>query len=99
MENELKNLKLKIDQLIETQKLILEKLNQSTILIKEPIPLKNIKKTTRNKQVDEYYLILKNGLRLKEKFNLANTPQSNRILAYLHSNDPKVFDGLKRNKN
>lgn len=99
MKKELKSLHLKIDQLAETQKLILELLNQSTILTKEP-PI-NLKKTSKkvekNKRMEELRLVLINSPVLKRKFNLAVSPQGNRILAYLRTNDPKVFDGLKRN--
>ncbi|WP_372744422.1 hypothetical protein [Lutibacter sp.] len=99
MEDKLNELILKVDQLFETQKLILEKLDQSTILTKEPIiRKKQSEKEPENIQHEEIKLIIMNGRRLKQEFNLAVTPQGNRILAYLRTNDPKIFDGLKRKK-
>ena len=40
--------------------------------------------------------VIINGPLLREKFNLAMTPQSHRILAYLRTGNPAAFDGLKR---
>lgn len=37
------------------------------------------------------------GLELRNKFNLATTPSAERIREYQRTNDPKAFDGLKRN--
>lgn len=44
-------------------------------------------------------LIILNGHRLKGQFNLLQRPRPEKILAYLHTNDPKIFDGLKRKAN
>ena len=101
MESEIKTLILKVDKLMEMQELILERLNQSTILTKEPIIIlkKLTKKEDTDKMMEEFKLVLTHKLRLQKLFNLAVTPQRNRILAYLRSNDPKAFDGLKRNPN
>lgn len=100
MEKELKELSAKIDKLIEVQELILSRLNQSTILTKEPITSlkKSTKKEEQNKRMEEFSLIIRNRHWIQVKFNLAVAPQSNRILAYLRTNDASVFDGLKRNK-
>lgn len=101
MEDKLNELHEKIDKLIEIQEMILKKLDQSTILTKEPVNFVK-KKVTKselvNQKVEELKLIFEHGHRLQAKFNLAVTPQSNRILAYLRTNDDSVFDGLKRNK-
>lgn len=98
MESELKNLILKVDKLMEIQKLILERLNQSTILTKDPIV--NIKKTTkkeeRDKKTQELASIILSGHRLKGQFNLLQRPSHEKILDYLRTNDPKIFDGMKR---
>lgn len=101
MESELKSLILKVDKLMEMQELILERLNQSTILTKEPIinPKKLTKKEETDKMIEEFKLVFTHQHRLQKQFNLAVTPQRSRILAYLRSNDPKTFDGLKRNPN
>lgn len=98
MEAQLKALNLKLDQLLEMQQTILNKLSQSNMT---PIELeKNIRTSSFNEPdifSKEYFiLITEQGEILKDKFNLKTTPQGNRIMAYLRSNDPKVFDGLKR---
>ncbi len=99
MEKEFQELSAKIDKILEMQELILNRLNQSTILTKEPItPIKKLTaKQEKAIRIQEYMLIIENGNRLQSKFNLAVIPQKNRILEYLRTNDPKVFDGLKRN--
>ncbi|MGO4906303.1 hypothetical protein [Flavobacterium sp. W20_MBD1_R3] len=101
MESELKTLILKVDKLMEIQELILKRLNQSTILTKEP--LVNIitltKKEEKDKQIQENMLIILNGHRLKGQFNLVQKPSPEKILAYLQTNDPKIFDGMKRKEN
>lgn len=100
MEKELKELSAKVDKILEMQELILSKLSQSTILTKEPIiPTKKLtKKEVTQQKMEEFSLIFDNQYRLQSKFNLATLPQKNRILEYLRTNDPKVFDGLKRRK-
>lgn len=37
------------------------------------------------------------GLRLQKQFNLLLKPSASRIREYLKTNDPKAFNGLKRN--
>jgi hypothetical protein len=37
------------------------------------------------------------GAELQAKFNLATVPSADRIREYQKTNDPKAFDGLKRN--
>jgi len=98
MEKELKELSAKVDKLLEVQELILSRLDQSTTLTKKPVkPIKKLtKKEEQSKRVEEIGLIIRNRLGLQLKFNLAVAPQSNRILAYLRTNDASVFDGLKR---
>jgi hypothetical protein len=100
MEKELKELSAKVDKILEMQELILSKLSQSTILTKEPIiPTKKLsKKEELDLKMEEFSLIFDNQYRLQSKFNLATVPQKNRVLEYLRTNDPKVFDGLKRRK-
>ena len=63
--------------------------------------IKNIRITKELKlhSEDYYYQTIKHGYILKEKFNLVAIPQDNRIMAYLRTNDPKIFDGLKRKSN
>lgn len=100
MEKKLQELSAKVDKLIEMQELILSKLGQSTVLTKEPIiPKQKLsKKEVIQQKMDELSLVFDNQHKLQSKFNLATVPQKNRILEYLRTNDPKVFDGLKRRK-
>ncbi|WP_396143996.1 hypothetical protein [Flavobacterium sp.] len=100
MNKELQELSAKIDKILEMQELILSKLSQSTILAKEPIiPTQKLtKKEVSQQKMDEFSLIFDNQHRLQSKFNLATVPQKNRVLEYLRTNEPKVFDGLKRRK-
>lgn len=100
MEKELQEISAKVDKILEMQALILNRLSQSTILTKEQItPIKKLTaKEKKDIKMQEYMLIIENGNRLQSKFNLAVIPQKNRILEYLRTNDPKVFDGLKRSK-
>jgi len=106
MKNEIIELKATLNEILQTQKLILEKLNESTILVKEPKPIvlkstnskKSKKKDEFKNQVNKFSLILENGYRIKHKFNLAAIPHDDRILTYLRTNDSKIFDGLRRKK-
>lgn len=89
----------KMERIEANQELILERLSDSIIYpntLRNKRPAKS-KKERNQDQNDEIKAILINGPLLREKFNLATTPQSPRILAYLKTNDPSVFDGLKRN--
>lgn len=99
--NELKSLISKVELIFETQKLILEKLDQRTLLTKEPVATnkKPSKEEMENRQLEEFRLVFIQGNYLKLKFNLAVRPHGSRILHYLRTNDPKAFDGLKRDEN
>jgi hypothetical protein len=46
----------------------------------------------------QFELQLYHGRRLQLQFNLVMPPAVSRIEQYLRTNDPKAFDGLKRNK-
>ena len=95
----------KVDKILETQELILKKLNQGIVLSKEPIldnstNKKLSKKEKQNIKIQEIKesieLRLKYGMIFQKQFNLAITPSNERIKAYLRTNDAKAFDGLKR---
>ena len=98
MENEFAILSAKVDKILEMQELILSRLSQSTIITEEPItPINKLtKKEERNQKIKEYGMIIENQVKFQAKFNLAVAPQKNRVLEYLRTNNPKVFDGLKK---
>lgn len=97
----------KLDKIIEQQELILNKLENKIVLeSNKPIVSHTISKKHRKKQemeerirviVDEITALGPHKRRLQQKFNLLVPPHNSRIKAYLKTNDPKVFNGLKRN--
>lgn len=99
MENDIKELSAKIDKVLENQELILKQLAQSTIITNETIinPVKLNKKELERKKIDDIKLLIGQRRLLQSKFNLVTAPHPSRILAYLKTNDERVFDGLKRN--
>jgi hypothetical protein len=105
LEKKLDELSAKVDKILETQELILNKLNQGIVLSKESIldnskNKKLSKKEIQNIKIQEIKesieLRLKYGMIFKRQFNLAIIPSNERIKFYLRSNDSKAFDGLKR---
>ena len=98
MEILLQELLEKMDRVMETQREILDRLDQSIIYpkIQEKHPAAKTKKEEGKEAIEEYKLLLIHGPRIREKFNLVSAPQSNRILAYLRTGNPAIFDGLKR---
>ncbi|WP_458627999.1 hypothetical protein [Winogradskyella sp. PC D3.3] len=96
MEKKILELEKKIDHIIEIQKQILEKLTYTSIEKPKPAFKKLTKKQVKQELENEFRLCILNGNDIKQKFNLAITPQKNRILKYLRTNDPSIFDGLKR---
>jgi len=98
-EEDFERLESKVDVLTKIMEEINNKLQQVTIIAKEPIasrPAAN-KKQAIHEAVQRRMLMIDHGYRLKKQFNLAQPPHANRIVAYLKTQDPKVFDGLKRN--
>lgn len=67
LEDELKALNLKIDQLLETQRIILERLNQSPITTATPVKNIRITKEPKLKREEYYYQIIKHGYIVKKK--------------------------------
>lgn len=107
MEKQLKELTAKIDRILEQQELILNKLNQGTIIIDKPIlTAPTVKKLTKKeeenlrmaKYKEDITLSFKYGGSLQRQFNLAIQPNIKRIRAYLSTGNESAFDGLKRNK-
>ena len=100
MEKLLRELLDKVEEIKENQELILSRLNDSVLYPKlkpkSPSEKKKGKKEREEEVREEFKAVIINGPLLREKFNLAMTPQSHRILAYLRTGNPAAFDGLKR---
>ena len=98
MEQLLKELLEKADRIAETQQEIMDRLDQSVIYpkIQEKNTAAKTKKEEEKEAIEEYKQLLIHGPRIREKYNLVSAPQSNRILAYLRTGNPAIFDGLKR---
>lgn len=47
--------------------------------------------------VDDTMLVFPHGLWIQKEFNLLQKPSGSRIREYLETNNPKAFDGLRRN--
>lgn len=102
-----KELSNKLDKILEQQELILNKL-ENKIVLESNIPALNLTISSKQKKeqelerwaksmVEESIALQPHKIRLQRQFNLLVPPHNNRIKAYLKTNDPKVFDGLKRN--
>lgn len=96
---DLTKLEAKIDKLTELMEQILAKFQTATIINKEPIvPIsKDNKKAIFEQHMARRILARKHMRQLQKQFNLKQPPHENRILSFLQTKDPKVFDGLKRN--
>ncbi|SFN38519.1 hypothetical protein SAMN04487989_10181 [Bizionia echini] len=101
----------RIIRIEETQLKLLSLLQDKTIDVQAPIfndlpnqgksqkELKKLAEKEKSKRFEEEFLLyFLNKEEIKWKFNLVATPKSNRVLEYLKTMDPTVFDGLKRNK-
>lgn len=102
MEKLLQQILDKMDEIKHTQDLILSRLNDSVLYPKPELKSASEKKKTKKDREfelkEKMLAVLIHGSRLREKFNLAVTPQTHRILAYLRTGNESAFDGLKRNK-
>ena len=78
---------------------LLKKLDDATIIAKEPLASK--RKKSVNKEMKEELkkmgLVIRQAGSLQRQFNLKVPPHQDRVIQYLATKDPKVFDGLKRN--
>lgn len=107
MEDKIIELEIKLNKIIETQELILSKLDQNIIIISNPkssLPKTSKKKHHKNERVNHYKKLLEESFALapykstlQQEFNLATKPHNNRVKAYLKTKNSSVFDGLKRN--
>jgi len=89
----------KVDQLTIIMEEINSKLHRVTIIAKEPIaprPMTDKKKAFQDR-VQKHLEMIRHRHQFQRQFNLVQPPHENRVLAYIRTQDPKVFDGLKRN--
>ncbi len=103
MENDLNAIATKLDKLFEQQELILKALQNKIVLDSGRRPLsKKDRKSKLNielqNQIREMFALRPHKLRLQKEFNLKAQPHASRVKAYLKTNDPSEFDGLKRNR-
>ena len=102
MENDLKVLADKLDRVLEQQELILNAL-ENKIILNGGNRMPPEKETKSKKDVEtqqwlrEMFALMPHKRRLQKEFNLKAQPHDSRVKAYLKTNDPSVFDGLKRN--
>lgn len=107
MENQIKNLSEKLDKILAQQELILNKLEYKIPSESYQTPL-NQKKSSKQRQSQEMDDSIKKHIetrlkygphqrRLQAQFSPTALPHFCRVKAYLETNDPKVFDGLKKN--
>ena len=98
MEELLRELSERMERIEANQETILRKLNESIIYpkLQNKEPRSKSKAEEQKERIEEIKAVLINSRLLRDKFNLAATPQSHRVLAYLRTGNPAVFDGLKR---
>lgn len=104
MEKLLQELLEKVEELKQNQEKILSHLDESLVLPKfskpsSPTERKKTKKEKDKELQEEMIAVIMHGSRIRDKYNLAVTPQTHRILHYLRTGDPAAFDGLKRKTN
>ena len=102
MESELKVLVMKLDKVLEKQELILKALNNKVVLDGNwRIPLPKHERKAKiamevQQQLREMFALRPHKIRLQKEFNLKVQPHASRVKAYLKTNDPSVFENLKR---
>lgn len=104
MENELKILSAKVDKVLKQQELILEALKMKDVVdygMRAKLSRQEIKAIREKEIKSPIYGVAamrNHKIRLQAEFNLKVPPHPSRIKAYLITNDPSVFDNLKRNE-
>lgn len=97
MEKVLKELHEKIEEIKRTQDAILSRLNDCIILPKfTQQQSSSDKKAEEEAHKEEMIAVIMHGAQIRDKFNLAVTPQTPRIISYLRTGNESAFDGLKR---
>jgi|GEM_PF-3762323 len=98
---DLQRLETKVDRLTSIMENVLEKLSTVTIIAKQPVipeeEAKKIKRDIFEEHINKEMFARGHRHQLQNQFNLLVPPSTDRIIRYLNSKDPKVFDGLKRN--
>ncbi|WP_424494125.1 hypothetical protein [Salinimicrobium sp. GXAS 041] len=100
MEKLLRELLDKVSEIQANQEKILSHLDDS-ILYPKPrqesdSEKKKSKKEREEEEREEMIAVIMHAPRIREKFNLAVTPQTHRVIAYLRTGNESAFDGLKR---
>lgn len=99
MEKLLRELLEKVDEIKKSQEAILSRLDDCIILPKfTQQPSTSDKKAEEEARKEEMIAVIMHGARIRDKFNLAVTPQTHRIIAYLRTGNESAFEGLKRKK-
>lgn len=105
-EEDLKRLENKLDTLLTKIDEISKKLDHAIVIPKYGHKLEAPQTKSKTEAREEFkkyierrvHLQLFHGRQLRKQFNLVMPPSVERIEQYLRTNDPKAFDGLKRNK-
>ncbi len=104
-EENFKRLEEKLDSLLAKIDEINQKFEQAIVVAKHGNTFTPPKRKSKKEISDERMAYIKRQVELMSKarflqhqFNLALPPHINRVEHYLRTNDPKAFDGLKRNK-
>lgn len=100
---DINKLSIKLDKILKQQELILSKL-ENKIVLENNIPTVSNALSKKQKMeervrssINEMIALRPHARRLQQQFNLLVPPHNSRIKAYLKTNDPKVFEDLKRN--
>ena len=105
MEDEdLRRLETKIDALFSKVDEISQKFEQAIVVAKHGNSFTPPKQKSKKEIDEERHAYIKRQVELtfkaghlKHLFNLKTAPHTSRVEQYLRTNDPKAFDGLKRN--
>lgn len=88
----------KMDHIIASQNIILKHLQIPIVeSLSDYIVIKPTEKYLDKNSLNYMLrLVLLNRKPIQEHFNLEREPQTKRVVIFLNTMDPKVFDGLKR---
>jgi hypothetical protein len=103
-DEDLQRLESKIDLLFAKVEEINQKFEQAIVVAKygnsfTPSKQKSKKEIDeeRHAHIKRHVDLIFKGRQLQRQFNLMMPPHYSRVEQYLRTNDPKAFDGLKRN--
>lgn len=88
----------RMERIEANQELILQRLNEVNFYpkLKGKTPSSKTRKERKKDEIEEMATIIMQGTRIRNEFNLLQTPSPDRIRTYLKSGNPAAFDGLKR---